>query len=222
MKRIILTGASDGLGKKFAELCLQNNIEIVALCRTKPSYECQFIPTDLTNEESMINACNTIKERYGSFDALINCAGVPGVQELNKITYKMLDTLIKINTIAPMFLSSQLIDLIKENGADIINVGSTIGLKQGYKDQLAYTTSKWALRGTSFNLQLELANYSSRVIQLNVGGMNTKMHEKQTGKKLENPNEWMKPEDIAKIMLYTLNLPKQIEVSEIVINRKKN
>ena len=127
----------------------------------------------------------------------------------------------KINSIAPIFLTSQLFDLIKENEADIINVGSTIGIKPGYSNQLAYTTSKWAIRGTSFNLQLELANTKSRVIQLNVGGMNTKMHEKYTGKKIENPNEWMQPEDIANIMLYTLKLPKKIEISELVINRKK-
>ncbi len=221
MKRILLTGASDGLGEKFAELCIKNNIEIIALCRTKPNYECEFIPTDLTDENSMINGCNIIKQKFSKFDALINCAGVPGIQEPDKITYAVLDNLMKINSIAPMFLTSQLYDLIKANEADIINVGSTIGLKQGYPNQLAYTTSKWAIRGTSFNLQLELANTKSRVIQLNVGGMNTRMHEKYTGKKIENPKEWMQPEDIAAIMLYILNLPKQIEISEIVINRKK-
>lgn len=221
MQRIILTGASDGLGKKFAELCIKENIQIVALCRRKPDYICEFIPTDLADEKSIINTCNIIKQNYCKFNALINCAGIPSIQEPNKITYNELDNVIKINSIAPIFLTSQLFDLIKENEADIINVGSTIGLKQGYSNQLAYTTSKWAIRGTSFNLQLELAKTKSRVIQLNVGGMNTKMHEKYTGKKIENPNEWMQPEDIANIMLYTLKLPKNIEISEIVINRKK-
>lgn len=220
MKNIILTGASDGLGREFAKLCLDNGFNIIALCRTKPDYKCDFIPMDLTNEESMINACNTIKEKYNKFDALINCAGVPGIQKLDEITYSCLDNLMKINSIAPMFLASQLIQLIKDNEADIINVGSTIGLKQGYENQLAYTTSKWALRGTSYNLQLELKKYNCRVIQLNVGGMNTRMHEKYTGKKIENPDEWMNPKDIASIMLYTLTLPKKIEVSDITINRK--
>lgn len=165
-------------------------------------------------------ADNIIKQKYNNFDALINCAGVPGIQKLNEVTYSCLENLMKINSIAPMFLTSQLIDLIKKNEADIINVGSTIGLKQGYSDQLAYTTSKWALRGTSYNLQLELKNTKCRVIQFNVGGMNTRMHEKYTGNKIENPDEWMKPEDVAELMLKPLNLPKQIEISEIVVNRK--
>ena len=46
------------------------------------------------------------------------------------------------------------------------------------------------------------------------------MHEKYTGKKIENPNEWMQPEDIADLMLQLLNLPKKIEISEITVNRK--
>ena len=58
------------------------------------------------------------------------------------------------NSIAPMFLTAQLIDLIKQNEADIIKVGSTVVTKQGYYDQIAYTTSKWAIRGISYNLQL--------------------------------------------------------------------
>lgn len=220
MKNIILTGASDGLGKEFAKICIDKGYNVIALCRTKPDYDCDFISMDLTKEESMVHACNIIKEKYNKFDALINCAGVPGIQDLDKITYDCLENLMKINSIAPMFLTSQLIQLIKDNEADIINVGSTIGLRQGYESQLAYTTSKWALRGTSYNLQLELKKYNCRVIQLNVGRMNTRMHEKYTGKKIENPNEWMNPSDIAEIMVYLLSLPKKIEISEITINRK--
>lgn len=206
--------------KNFGGVCKHNNINVIALCRTKPEYECNFIKTDLSDEKSILKSCNLIKEKYNKFDALINCAGVPGVQKLEEITYECLDNLMKINSIAPMFLTAQLIDLIKQNEADIINVGSTVGTKQGYNDQLAYTTSKWAIRGTSYNLQLELKNYNCRVIQFNVGGMNTKMHEKYNGNKITNPDEWMSPRDISELMLYILNLPKKIEISEITINRK--
>lgn len=207
-------------GKAFGKLCLKNNIKVVALCRTKPDYECIFLKTDLTDENSMLNACQNIQENYNNFDALINCAGIPSIQKLEQITYQELENLMRVNTIAPMFLIGKLMKLIKQNEADIINVGSTVGLKQGYENQLAYTTSKWAIRGTSYNLQLELKNTNCRVIQFNVGGMNTKMHEKYNGTKIENPDEWMNPQDIAELMLYILNLPKKIEISEITINRK--
>ena len=221
MKNIILTGASDGLGKEFALKCLkEKDIKIVALCRTKPNYECDFIKTDLTDEKSIEGTCNIIKGKYKKIDAVINCAGLPGVQKLEEVTYDVLDDLMKVNVLAPIYLVTQLITLIKESEADIFNVGSTIGTKAGYTDQIAYTTSKWAIRGTSYNLQLELKKYNCRVIQFNVGGMNTRMHTKWTGKEIEHPEEWMNPADIAELMMYVLKLPKMIEVSEITINRK--
>lgn len=220
MNRIIITGASDGLAKELALKCLENNIKVVALCRRNPDYECDFIETDLSKENSIIEACNEIKNKYSKFDALVNCAGVISLQKVNEITYDELNNLIAVNSVAPIFLTSQLMDLIKENQADIINVGSTCGTKAGYEDQLAYTTSKWAIRGTSYNLQVELKKFNSRVIQFNVGGMNTRFHTKYNGKEIEHPEEWMNPKDIADIMLYILKLPKNIEISDITINRK--
>lgn len=230
MKRIIITGGSDGLGLKFTTLCLSKGIQVVNLSRHKPEIDDIYInkellihlETDLANEQSIINATTIIKEKYPTFSALINCAGIISIQEANAITYNELETLIKINTIAPIFLTSQLFDLIQESEADIINVGSTIGTKQGRPNQCAYTTSKWGLRGTSQNLQLELTKTKCRVIQLNIGGMNTRMHEKKySNEKIENPAERMDPHDVAELMFYLLQLPKLIEVSEITINRKK-
>lgn len=220
MKRVILTGASDGLGKEFGKKCVENNVEIIAICRTKPDYDCIHIKTDLRNENEIIKASNQIKEKYSNFDALINCAAVVSKQKIDSITYEELDDLIKINTLAPIFLTSQLIELIKKFESDILNVGSTVGTK-AYLDQCAYGASKWALRGTSLNFQLELAKTRCRVIQFNPGGMNTKMFEKYNGDKIEDSYDWMDPKDIADVMFYILSLPKNVEVSEITINRKK-
>ena len=58
------------------------------------------------------------------------------------------------------------------------------------------------------------------MIQFNVGGMNTRIFAKYTGKEIEHPEEWMDPQEIAKLMFSLLSLPKQIEISDITINRK--
>ena len=219
MKRIIMTGASDGLGREFAKLCIAEKIEIVSLSRSKPDFSCVYLPTDLTSEESISAAVSLIKEKYADFGALVNCAGVFSEQAADKITYGELETLMKVNSLAPIFLASKLFNLIKKNEADILNIGSTAGLK-GYPSQCTYSTSKWAIRGTSINLQAELAKTKCRVIHFNPGGMNTSFFEKYDGTKRTDPANWMKPEDVAAVMLYTLKLPKQLEVSEITINRK--
>lgn len=220
MKRVILTGASDGLGRAFGRKCVECGVEVVALCRTEPDYPCAFLPTDLTDEWSMKEACDKIRKEFSGFDALINCAGIQKVQENGEVDYGDMEELFRVNTLAPIFLTSELFGCIKESGADILNVGSTCGTKPGYQGEVAYTTSKWGLRGTSYTLQSELKATDCRVIQFNPGGMNTRIKAKDTGIEVTDPENWMKPEDVADVMLYVLNLPKQLEVSEITINRK--
>ena len=223
MKRIILTGASDGLGKAFGKLFISMGGEIVALCRTKPDYNCHFIKCDLSSEKSMIKACETIKTKYSQFDALINCAGTQCIEPTNNTPYDKLENVIKVNTIAPMFLISQLFDLIKQNEADIVNIGSTVGLKAGPLNQMGYTTSKWAIRGTSENIGAELKKTPCRVIQFNAGGMYTRFIEKYNGQKISDadPKDWIDPNDMAKVLMMTLQVPKNIEISDIVVNRKR-
>ena len=60
-----------GFGKAFGKLCLLNHIRVIALCRTKPDYECVFIPTDLTDEISMLNACQLIKENHMEYLSIL-------------------------------------------------------------------------------------------------------------------------------------------------------
>ena len=220
MKRVILTGASDGLGQQIGELLANENVEVIALCRTKPNYKCKFIQCDLLKESDIVNASKTITEKYADFNVLINCAGIPCIQPTNNTPYYEFENVMKVNVIAPMFLISNLFDLIKANEADIINIGSTVGTKAGPVNQVGYVTSKWAIRGTSLNLQNELKNTNCRVVQVNVGGMNTHMHEKYNGSKIENPKEWIDPKDMAMFIIQILHLPKSMEISEVSINRK--
>ncbi len=222
MKKIIILGASDGLGKAIASLCLKEKIEVINVSRTA----CDIpgvvnLACDLSIEEDINNTSNLIKEKYNDFDAIINCAAIVAMEKINEITYSKFERAFKINTIAPLYLLSLLFDNIVKNEADILNIGTTADLKAGFNDQLAYTSTKYGLRGGSYNIGLELAKTKSRMIYVHCGGMNTRMHEKDYGLKIDNPEEWMDPIDVADIILYLLKLPKQIEITEITISRKK-
>ena len=221
MKKVILLGASDGLGKAVANLCNSEKLEVINISRTPCDISgVTNITCDLSIEKDIDNAVNTIKEKHNDFDAIINCAAIVAMEKINEITYPKFEKAFKINTIAPLYFLSSLFDNIVKNGADILNIGTTADLKAGFNDQLAYTSTKYGLRGGSYNLGLELAKTKSRVIYVHCGGMNTQMHEKDYGNKIEDPAEWMDPSDVAGIVLYLLNLPKQVEISEITINRK--
>ncbi len=216
--RIIVTGASDGLGKEFGKLCVNNNIEVVCLSRTKPDYPCVFVKTDLSVEADIINAVAQIREKYTNFDALVNCAGIHSTQDMENIDSADLQKVMEVNVMAPILLTSALWSLIKDNEADILNVGSTAG-KKGNAKECVYGASKWAVQGFTQTMQTELKNTKSRVMMFNPGGMNTKFFEKFSHQE-KDVSKFMNPKDVADVMLYILKLPKQLEVSEIIINRK--
>lgn len=221
MKRIILIGGSDGLGLALAQICADKNIQVVNLSRTPCAVAgVMNVKCDLATEEDIENAAKEIQSNYVDFDAVVNCAAVVAMEPINKISYQKFEAAWRVNTIAPLYLLSLLFDDIKRNEADILQVGTTADLKEGFENQLAYTATKYGLRGGSYNFGMELKKTKSRVIYVHAGGMNTKMHEKDYGQKIEDPSAWMNPEDVARVLLYLLELPKQMEVSEITINRK--
>jgi len=222
MKKVIVIGASDGLGKAFAQECVNKNISIVNISRTP----CEIVGSivnvkcDLSNQADVENAVKEIKTNHSDFSAIVNCAAIVAMEKINEITFEKFEKAWKVNTIGPLYFLSLLFDKIVENEADILNVGTTADLQKGFINQLAYTSTKYGLRGGTYNFNLELAKTNARVIYVHCGGMNTNMHKKDYGLEIENPSEWMKPSDVAKILLYLIELPKQIEISDITINRK--
>jgi len=76
MKRIILTGASSGLGASLAEVFHDAGYEIIGLCRSKPADYVKWIETDFLDDNSLENSIKKINCDFPSFDVLILSAGV--------------------------------------------------------------------------------------------------------------------------------------------------
>ncbi|MDD3793361.1 MAG: SDR family NAD(P)-dependent oxidoreductase [Candidatus Gracilibacteria bacterium] len=218
MSRVIITGGSEGLGLELSKLFLEKGFEVICLSRKKPEIDVIHIETNLTDEKSIQKTIDKIKTDYREFNCLINCAGVMDIADLGNIDYKKTEKLFKINVLAPIIITSELIDLIKQNESDIVNIGSTVGFK-AYEKQCSYGASKWAIRGINENLQLELKKTKCRVIGFNPGGFKSKIVEKATGIK-PDLSPYMEPKELAKLLIQILELPKNMEVSEIIINRK--
>lgn len=218
---IIITGASDGLGKELAKLYQTQGTGVVNISRR----ECEFakvnILADLTRVEDINRAAKQISEMSDKVIALINCIGVWGEESIEEMSEAETDILLQTNIKAPMLLISRLINRIKDDKSDVVNVISTASLK-GNKDHMAYAASKWGERGFTEALRSELKDTESRVISFYPGGMKTKFFEKNLGEDItEDGTYWMEPADVAKCLKQLLDLPKNIEVSEITLNRKK-
>lgn len=219
---IVITGASDGLGLQLAKLYKEAGKTVVNISRRKCEYADHNITLSLREEPDIKKAASEVTAIDEPLEALVNCAGVLSVQPLGKITEDEVKRVMSTNVKAAILLVSNLIERIKNDGTDIVNVASTVGLK-GYVDQAVYGASKWAIRGFSANLQAELKDTPCRVISFCPGGFKSKLFEKATGDdNTTNEGEWMNPADVAVFMKQILDLPKNMEVSEVIINRKQS
>lgn len=216
---IVITGASDGLGLQVAKLYKEAGKTVVNISRRESEYADVNICLSLQGGKEIESAAHQVRELDEPLEALITCAGVISVSPIKDITEEEIERMMSTNIKARALLIAKLYDRILSDETDILNVSSTLGHK-AYADQMLYGVTTWGVRGMSKNLQLEFKGKPNRVISFCPGGFNTRLHEKATGKAIENPDEWMRVEDVALALKQTLDLPKNMEVSEIVINRK--
>lgn len=219
MRTIILTWWSDWLGKLIAEKLNHQGDRVICLSRSVPSESIIHIPTDLSDDISIQRACTIILQEYANFDAVINCAGVFVSDPITELDAKHFEYCLRINTIAPALLISGLWEKIIHNSADIVNIGSTLSFKW-YKSQAAYGASKRALRWLNENLRLEFQWKYNRLIEFYPWWFQSKFVQKFNGEDSADLSKYMNPSYLAESVIFALNLPKNIEMTQMIINRK--
>jgi short-subunit dehydrogenase len=218
---IVITGASDGLGLELARLYQADGTTVVNVSRRPSSCADNDLLHDLSEGSQITAATQEILSLNEPLEALVNCAGVLTIEQLGKITVGEVERTMAINIKAPILLVSNLMERIKKDGTDIVNVSSTMGAR-GKTDNIVYGASKWALRGFSANLQVELKDAPSRVISFCPGGFSSKIFEKvASGDNSAKKGALMSAADVAKCLKQLLELPKNMEVTEIIITRKQ-
>lgn len=214
---IVITGASDGLGLQLAKLYKEAGKTVVNISRRECEYAEHNIVLNLREGAEIQEAARRLLELSEPIEALVNSIGTFSTEPFGAITEDEIKRLMSTNVKAPMLLTSELIERIKNDEADVLNVISTAGTK-GNPEHPVYAASKWAERGYTKALQAELKGTKCRVISFCPGGMQTGFFEK-TGDDVTD-DSWMQPKDVAGLIKTILDLPKNMEVSEIVINRK--
>ncbi len=218
---IVITGASDGLGHEIAKIYKKAGKHVVNISRTECSVADHNLLHDLSIGSEITSAAREVLKIDEPIEAVINCIGIWGEQPFGQMTEEETDAIFAVNVKAPGLFISALIERIKLDGSDVVNVSSTAGLK-GTNEHPMYSASKWAERGLTEGLRAELKATKSRVVSVYPGGMKTKFFEKSLDKDItEDGAYWMDPAEIAGCIKQLLDLPKGIEVSEITLNRKK-
>ncbi|WP_320035291.1 SDR family oxidoreductase [Halarcobacter sp.] len=171
MKNIIITGASNGIGKALAKK-LSKKYNIINIDKEDNSIEgISFYKCDLANKEEILNTIEAIKVEIDSLYALINNAGFGLFKSLDKQTYDEWDEVLNTNLRAPYILSKEFSALLKESRGHIINISSTRAIMSEAGTE-SYSASKGGISSLTHALSISLAPYV-KVNSISPGWINT-------------------------------------------------
>jgi 3alpha(or 20beta)-hydroxysteroid dehydrogenase len=135
-----------------------------------------YLHLDVRREEDWNEAVTEAESRFGRLNVLVNNAGVLEMGTLtHDTTLEAYMRVVEINQIGPFLgMRAAIPALLRAGGGSIVNTSSTNGLA-GYGGTIAYTASKFAVRGMTKNVALEYGAAGIRVNSVHPGGVDTAM-----------------------------------------------
>jgi NAD(P)-dependent dehydrogenase (short-subunit alcohol dehydrogenase family) len=178
-KVAVVTGAAKGLGGAITDVLACDGARIVLAGRDLealeahaaqlhaeyPERENLVATCDVTNEADVQALIGAAVERFGGLDILVNTAGVIGpietpAQDVSVDDFRAVLDVNVLGTFLPCKFAIP--HLIERGGGRIVNIAGTSGLR-GYRNRVSYSSSKWAVRGLTRTLALELGPHDITV-----------------------------------------------------------
>jgi NAD(P)-dependent dehydrogenase (short-subunit alcohol dehydrogenase family) len=175
----IVTGAAKGMGSAICTALAREGAHVVAAAREAGPLEALVerlrgleqggrylaVPADVTVEAQVAALARRTLDEFGRVEILVNAAGVTGPVEtpLHKIAPDEWDGVLSVN-LRGVFLCCRAVvpAMIERRYGKIVNIAGTSGLR-GYRYRAAYSSSKWAVRGLTRTLALEVGPHNINV-----------------------------------------------------------
>lgn len=180
-KVALVTGAASGIGEATARALAAAGAQVyLADVNTQGAkaiaagiHGAEGVHLDVTDGKSWAQAVDQASARSGPISVLVNNAGIftpGGVEAIGQAEFART---FDVNALGVFLGMKAVVDPMKAaGGGSIVNVSSSAGLV-GVKDAIAYSASKWAVRGLTRSAALDLAPYSIRVNSVHPGLVET-------------------------------------------------
>ena len=227
-KVAVITGASSGIGRAIA-LALATRGAILALVgRNMGSLQAmaalaggvvvKCFACDLGIDEEIERLAMQVRGEFGRVDLLVHSAGVLALGRMQTFSVAQLDRMYQINLRAPFLLTQALAPQLVASRGQIVFVNSPAALSAS-PQKGAYAATKHGLVAIADAFRDELEADGVRVISVYPGRTDTPMQEtvRQFEDKPYDPAVLLRPEDVASMVLHTLELPRGAVVKNITV-----
>ncbi len=171
-KVAIVTGAARGTGEATARLFVREGARVALADVIDDSGESAakalgdaaiYLHLDVGSESDWQRAVESTVGHFGSLDVLVNNAGVLHMAAITDTELSDFERVIRVNQVGTFLGVKSVVAAMKRaGGGSIVNISSIDGL-QGKNGLVAYSSSKWAVRGITKVAALELGKFGIRV-----------------------------------------------------------
>lgn len=184
---VLVTGASSGLGRRFAMVLAANGAKVALAGRRRDALDgavadiaaaggkALAVPFELTDHDVHGRAFDAVEQAFGPLTCLVNNAGIAGPGAIAETPLGSWREILAVDLEAPFLLAREAARRMGGRGGTIVNVSSILGLRPAAGDG-AYAVAKAGLTQLSGVMALELAPLGIRVNTIAPGYVVTGMN----------------------------------------------
>jgi NADP-dependent 3-hydroxy acid dehydrogenase YdfG len=232
-RRIVVSGASSGIGAAIATACVRAGARTALLARRAERLEqlrsalapsAVAIPTDVTDRAAVAAAVFTAAEQLGGIDALVNVAGLNRAGSFATGDAEHWREMLETNVLSAMTVTREVLPHLRAaGGGDVVSIGSAAagGDRSGTSSVYAATKAAVAVWGAS--LDAELAGQGIRVMTVSPGTVRTDFADATPDEALRRRRAerfdrlGLDPDVVAAQVVHMLSQPRSVLISQLVI-----
>ena len=176
MKYILVTGAYGGMGRKTTEFLAEKGFTVFALDKKTGEKQKNIIPiqADITNEESIFHAVQTVRAITDKLFAIVHFAGIYMLDSLGEMESESFEQIFRINVFGAFLINKAFLPFL-EKGSRILMTTSELAALDPLPFTGIYAVTKSALDKYAYSLRMELQLLGIEVSVLRAGAVDTGM-----------------------------------------------